>query len=294
MRILLTGATGQIGWELRRTLAPLGEIVAPGRSELDLSRPDSIGEIVHRLRPAIIVNAAAYTAVDRAESEPELAMTVNAEAPRALARAARDLGALMVHFSTDYVFDGRKPTPYTEDDEPASLNAYGRSKLAGDRAVQEECERHLIFRTSWIYGNRGNNFLRTIQKLAQEQKEIRVVDDQFGAPTWSREVAETVTAVLAKAMTAGGLNHAYLRERRGLYHLTASGSANWYEFAQQIVDRLQLQTRIVPVGLTTMCQTVSRPLNSRLDCAKGEEQFGIDMASWREGLGMCLANTRPK
>ncbi|MEX0958156.1 MAG: sugar nucleotide-binding protein, partial [Burkholderiales bacterium] len=206
---------------------------------------------------------------------------------------AQDLGALMIHFSTDYVYDGRKPTPYTEDDEPAPLNAYGRSKLAGDRAVQEECERHLIFRTSWIYGNRGDNFLRTIQKLAQEQKEIRVVDDQFGAPTWSRAVAGAVAEVLAKATTVGNLNHAYLRERLGLYHLTASGSASWYEFGKQIVDHLQLQTRIVPVASMTMRQTAGRPLNSRLDCAKGEEKFGINMTSWRDDLSMCLANRRP-
>jgi len=197
-RILVIGKIGQIGWSLQRTLSPLGEIVAKDHIQLDLSKPDLIVKVVREVRPTLIVNAGAYTAVDKAESEKDLAMAINGTGPGILAEEAKKLGAGIVHYSTDYVFDGTKDSPYTEDDTPKPLNTYGKSKLAGDQAVQDSGAPYLIFRTSWVYGMRGQNFLRTILHLFHEREEIRIVDDQFGAPTWSRLITETTAQVLAQ------------------------------------------------------------------------------------------------
>ena len=188
-KILVTGKTGQVGWELQRTLATLGQVIAPDRRGMDLGDPDSIRAAIRACSPQIIVNAAAYTAVDQAESEPDLALAINGAAPGIMAEEAKRLGALLVHYSTDYVFDGAKSGPYTEDDQPNPLSAYGSSKLAGERAIAASGARYLIFRTSWVYGARGKNFLRTILRLAQERDELRIVDDQVGAPTWCRAIA---------------------------------------------------------------------------------------------------------
>ena len=223
-RILLTGKNGQVGWELQRTLAPLGEVVVLDRRQLDLSDPDQIRERVREISPDLIVNAAAYTAVDRAEAEPEPAMAVNGTAPGLLAEEAKRIGAAIIHYSTDYVFDGAKTTPYTEEDAPNPLNVYGRTKLAGEQAVQAAGVPHLILRTSWVYGMRGKNFLLTILRLAREREELKIVDDQIGAPTWSRTIAEATAQILTSgAWPVSGAS--------GIYHLTASGSTSWYGFA---------------------------------------------------------------
>ena len=203
MRILVTGANGQVGWELQRTLQTLGDVVACDRGTLDLSDPDSIRGKVREIRPDVIVNAGAYTAVDRAESEPELAMAVNGVAPGVLAEEAKQLGALLLHYSTDYVFDGTKAEPYLESDAPNPVSVYGSSKLAGEKAVEAVGGAYLIFRTSWVYGGRGKNFLLTMLRLAGEREELRVVDDQFGAPTWCRTIAEATAQVVAKLSPAG-------------------------------------------------------------------------------------------
>ncbi len=292
MKIFLTGANGQVGWELRRTLAPLGEVTALDYPEIDFTAPTSLGALVERIAPAVIVNAAAYTAVDRAESEPELAMKVNAEAPRALARAANRVGAIMVHYSTDYVFDGRKQGAYTEVDAPAPLNVYGRSKLAGDEAVRDECPLHFVLRTSWVYGARGNNFLLTILKRGREQSELRVVDDQVGAPTWSRMIAEATAQVLARGMTRDGVDPAWIKSVSGLYNVTAGGTTSWYEFARKILTLGGVETRVVPISSAEYKSAASRPLNSALDCGKLERAFGLRVPSWDHALTLCVDGLR--
>lgn len=284
MNILLTGATGQVGYELRRSLQGLGDIAAPGRAELDLARPDQVREVVRRLRPGLIVNAAAYTAVDRAEAEPELAWLVNAEAPRVLAQEAAGVGAAMVHFSTDYVFDGSKDGAWREDDPPAPLNAYGRGKLAGEQAVAQAGIPHLILRTSWIYGMRGHNFLLTMLRLARERGQLRVVADQFGAPTWSRTVAEMTAHALAQARAGGA---GWWREHGGLYHLACQGSTSWHGFAQAIMAEAGISCEVQAITTAEYPAQARRPRNSVLDCARLMEHFG-PIPDWREALRLCL------
>ena len=268
MKILLTGKNGQVGWELQRTLAPLGEVVAVDRRGMDLANHDSIRSAIRAVRPDLIVNAAAYTAVDKAESEPDLAMATNGIAPGIMAEEAKRLGAAMVHYSTDYVFVGTKTSPYTEDDIPNPICVYGKTKLAGEQAVQAAGIPHLIFRTSWVYGLRGRNFLLTILRLAKERDELKIVDDQIGAPTWSRMIAEATAIILAQCLPSpleiqdrgrpdqrpllepddrpvpfppfgkggqGGFAPA-LSDRGGLYHLTAAGLTSWHGFAKAILE----------------------------------------------------------
>jgi len=227
-KILLIGKNGQVGWELNRTLMTLGKITAVDYPEIDLARPDTITKLVRETKPDLIVNAAAYTAVDQAEDELDVAMAVNGTAPGILAEEAKRINAVLVHYSTDYVFDGKKKTPYTEEDEPNPLNVYGKTKLAGERAIQQVgCDR-LILRTSWVYGMRGKNFLLTILKLAQERDEIRVVDDQIGTPNWSRWIAQATAHILCRKPEE-------IREKSGLYHLSAEGETSWYGFAREIL-----------------------------------------------------------
>ena len=287
MRILLTGATGQIGWELRRTLAPLGEIVAPGRAAFDLARPDTLGEAVRRIAPDLIVNPAAYTAVDLAESERALAFRINAAAPEALAVAARELGIPLLHYSTDYVFDGHKLGPYRETDTPHPLGVYGASKLAGEAAVAAQGGPHLILRTAWVYGLRGKNFLLTLRKLARERDRLRVVNDQFGAPTWSRLVAEASTLVLARWLA----RPAYVADS-GIYHLTCAGRASWHEFAAAILVDLERREGRRPaleaIPGSDYPTAATRPANSRLDCSRLEQAFGVRLPDWRAALELCL------
>lgn len=299
-RILLTGKDGQIGWELQRTLLPLGRVIAVGRAELDLAHGDAVRALMREQRPDIIVNAAAYTAVDQAEHETELAQTVNAAAPGIMAEEAARMGCLLVHYSTDYVFDGAKTTPYIEDDRPNPLNAYGRSKLAGEEAVRASGARHLILRTSWVYGARGKNFLRTILHLAQEREELRVVADQFGAPTWGRLIAEVTAQMLAQRVAPGS------EERFGdagcTYHLTASGSTSWHGFAQAIIEgarqwcpglALKAQ-RVEAIPASGYPTPARRPGNSRLNCARLQQDSGFILPGWEVCLERCLQDMLPK
>ena len=245
MKILLTGATGQVGYELARSLQGVGEVVAVDRAVMDLSDLDQVRDVIRQVKPGLIVNPAAYTAVDKAEGEPELAHRVNAEAPGLMAREAKLLGAAMVHYSTDYVFDGADPAARVEDDPTGPLNVYGASKLAGEQAIAEAGIPHLIFRTSWVYGMRGKNFLLTMLRLARERDELRVVADQHGAPTWSRTIADTSALVLAQARAGGG---DWWARNSGVYHLSAQGRTTWFEFTQAIVEAAGLECRVLPIA----------------------------------------------
>src|SRR5271163_2736533 len=233
-KILLTGKNGQLGDDLRHVLSRLGDVVATDRQHFDLSRPDEIRKKIRELHPTLIVNAAAYTAVDQAEKDEAAARAVNSEAPAIMAEEAKKIGAALVHYSTDYVFDGSKNSPYEENDPPNPLSAYGRTKLAGEQAIRDSGVDHLIFRTAWVYSTRGKNFLLTILRLATQREELRIVRDQIGAPTWSREIAgATVRALQQICDRTDGT--ATWSQRKGTYHMTAGGESNWYEFTQAIL-----------------------------------------------------------
>jgi dTDP-4-dehydrorhamnose reductase len=284
MKILLTGGRGQVGYELERCLQGLGEVVAPGRDQLDLADLAQVRDVVRALRPGLIVNAAAYTAVDRAESEPALAHVVNAEAPGVLAAEARRLGVAMVHFSTDYVFDGSKDGPYVESDAPAPLNVYGRTKLLGEQAIAATGAAHLILRTSWVYGMRGHNFLLTMLRLARERGELRVVSDQQGAPTWSRTVAQATADILVQARRGGG---DWWEQHGGLYHLSCQGQTTWHGFAEAIMEASANSTPVIPVSTTEYPTPARRPRNSVLDSSRLVDRF-CRLPEWRETLALCL------
>ena len=287
MKILLLGKNGQVGWELRRTLAPLAPVTAVDYPEINFTDAAGLRALVAATAPSVVVNAAAYTAVDKAESEPELCRQINAVAPGVLAEMAGKAGALMVHYSTDYIFDGTKPLPYVETDAPNPLSAYGRSKLEGDQAVKASGADHLIFRLCWVYGTRGQNFMLTIQRLAREREKLRVVGDQFGCPTWSRMIAEA-TALALKQVLAGADRSGF----NGEYHVAAGGQANWHEFASRIIELMPEAER--------KCRTVEkittpdyplparRPANSVLDCGKLQKSFGLRLPDWEASLRQVL------
>lgn len=280
MKILLTGRDGQVGWELQRSLASCGELLATGRAELDLLDPGAVRAAVRAAKPEVIVNAAAYTDVDRAQSDAETATRVNAVAAGVLAEEAKRLGALLVHYSTDYVFDGEKGEPYLEDDTPHPLNVYGESKLGGERAIRATGVRHLILRTSWVYSGRGRNFLLTMLRLAREGKELRVVDDQRGAPTSARDLADATAALLARP------------ESSGTFHMTAGGATTWHGFAGEIFARAGLPTKVAAIRSAEFPRPARRPRDSRLDNGKLLGTFGIQLPEWRQGLRDCLAQVR--
>ncbi len=280
MKILLTGRSGQVGYELQRSLASLGDMIAPDRAEFDLAQPPTIERALQAHQPDIIVNAAAYTAVDRAEAERDLAFTVNATAPGVIAREAARLGALLVHYSTDYVFDGEKSQPYVEDDPTRPLSTYGLSKLEGEQAIRASGCRHLIFRTSWVYAAMGKNFLLTVLRLAREKPELRIVDDQFGAPTTARMLARTTADVLARPWTD---------RASGTYHATAAGRTTWCGFAREIVAARGLATPVVPIRTEEYPLPAPRPRNSVLDNTKLHRTFGVRLPNWRQGLSHTLA-----
>ena len=284
--VLVTGATGQVGWELARSLAPLGTVLTPGRAALDLTKPETIAPFLRQVQPSIIVNPAAYTAVDKAESEAALAQTINADSVAALAKACAASGALLVHYSTDYVFDGSKASAYEITDAPNPVSAYGRSKLAGEAAIIASGCRHLIIRTSWVYGARGKNFVLTMLKLARERDSLRVVADQFGAPTSSRLIADTTAQLLAR------LGHD-AQPAASLLHLTGAGRTSWHGFATAIVEMgaaLGL-CKAVPVHaiLTADYPTpAARPANSSLSLAAIEQAYGVQLPPWQTSLQHCL------
>jgi dTDP-4-dehydrorhamnose reductase len=294
MSTLLLGKNGQVGWELQRSLAPLGPLVAldrRGQNRLcgDLADLDGLRGTMRELKPGVVVNAAAYTAVDQAEKERELASLINARAPAVLAEEAKALGALLVHYSTDYVFDGSGTVPWREEDSLAPLNHYGASKLAGERAIQAQGGRHLIFRTSWVFAARGQNFLTTMMRLIQERDALDVVSDQVGAPTGAEWIADVTAHAVRSAESGPGLN--------GLFHLAASGKTNWYGYACLISQRLQEQgvptqaspDRIRPIPTTEWPTPAQRPLNSRLDTSRLEHALNLQLPPWQAGVERALA-----
>jgi dTDP-4-dehydrorhamnose reductase len=298
-KILLIGKNGQVGGELVFLLPQAGEVTALGREQLDLSKPEEVRQAIRRVGPRVIVNAAAYTAVDLAEKEETQARSINAEAPRVMAEEAKKIGALLVHYSTDYVFDGTKNTPYVEDDGTNPLSAYGRTKLEGESAIRDSGAAHLVFRTEWVYGRSGKNFLLTILRLASEREELRIVHDQIGAPTWCREIARGTAAVIARALEAGEgslLNH------RGILHMTAGGAISWYGFAEAILQearavrtpaswitkatggRAIVTQRVTPITTQEYPTPARRPANSLLANDRLSDEFGVRLPDWRTQL----------
>lgn len=291
--IFLTGANGQVGYELRTTLAPLGPVVATTRETLDLTKEAAIRAAVRAAAPRVIVNAAAYTAVDAAEGDEAACAWLNTDVPRILAEEAQRCGAWVVHYSTDYVFDGTASRPYREDDPVSPLGVYGRTKAAGEDAVRAACAQHLILRVSWVYGLRGRNFLRTMQRLAVERavtgEPLRVVHDQVGVPTWSRSIAE-VTAQVVMQLT----EHADAALTPGTYHLSGAGSCSWYEFACEIVRQLGEAAQgvsVQPITTRDYPTPATRPAYSVLDATTLHETFGMALPPWRKQLAACLENT---
>lgn len=293
MKILLFGKGGQVGWELQRSLAPLGEVVAldydsPGLCG-DFTRPDGIAQTVRQVRPDVIVNAAAHTAVDKAESEPDQARTLNALSPGVLAEEAERLGAWLVHYSTDYVFDGSGQRPWLETDAPAPINVYGQTKLEGEQLVAGRCQRHLIFRTSWVYAARGGNFAKTMLRLAQERERLTVIDDQIGAPTGADLLADVTAHALRQVQ--------HQPEAAGLYHLVAGGETSWHGYAHCVIENARRSSvaaaikaiTVEPVSTRAFPAPARRPLNSRLATDRLRAVFNLTLPPWQQGVERMLA-----
>ena len=297
-RILLTGRNGQVGHELEQLLPAIGETVAFDRQHLDLAKPADLRKTINEIRPQIIVNAAAYTAVDRAESEEAAARAINAEAPAVMAEEAKKIGALLVHYSTDYVFDGTKHSPYEEDDTPNPLGVYGKTKLEGELAIKETGAAHLIFRTAWVYATRGRNFLLTILRLASEREELQIVRDQTGAPTWCREIARATSTILRDVANKGSIPNGI----SGTYHMTAGGTGSWYDFARAILDeasrmpakplwltaathsRPAVAKRVLPITTDQYPTPARRPAYSVLSNSRLNRTLGVELPDWHEQL----------
>ena len=282
LSILLTGASGQLGAELARALRPQGDVIAADRARLDVADPDAIVAAVRGARPDLIVNAAAYTAVDLAEKETAAAHAANARAPGILAEEAKRLGAVLIHYSTDYVFDGAATTPYREDAPANPLNVYGASKLAGERAIADVGCHALVLRTSWVYGLHGRNFLVTIRRLAAEREELRIVADQIGVPNWTGTLAAATARLVASGLPA-------LAERSGLYHLSSTGTASWCDFARAIVGEAA-RPRVVPIATADYPLPARRPAYGVLATNRFEATFGFELPDWREALAACVAS----
>ena len=286
MKILITGQHGQVSQALQQQLRGLGELIILGRDQLDLANADQIRQQVRAQHPDLIINAAAHTAVDLAESEPEAAFAINAIAPGILAEEAKALGIPLIHYSTDYVFDGSKPAPYIEADSPNPLSVYGRSKLAGEQAIAAVGGEYLILRTSWVYSNQGKNFLLTMQRLLQEKPHMRIVADQIGAPTWAGTIASTTRALIER-WQAGKPG------QWGIYHLTAQGETSWFGFAQAIGEQLRAQGKacaeLEAIPSSAYPTPAKRPLNSLLDCSLLQQQWHVSQPHWQDALRECLA-----
>ncbi|MDR6888209.1 MULTISPECIES: dTDP-4-dehydrorhamnose reductase [Variovorax] len=295
MKLLLLGKGGQVGWELQRSLAPLGELVAldfdSTEFNADFSRPEQLAETVLKVRPDVIVNAAAHTAVDKAESEPDFARKLNATSPGVVAEAAGQIGALMVHYSTDYVFDGSGSKPWQEDDATGPLSVYGQTKLEGEQLVAKHCAKHLIFRTSWVFAARGGNFAKTMLRLAKERDRLTVIDDQFGAPTG----AELLADITAHAIRATLQDPA----KAGLYHAVAGGETSWHGYARFVIEQaraagVELKAgpeAVDPVPTSAFPTPAKRPANSRLDTRKLQSTFGLVLPHWQQGVARMLRET---
>ncbi len=291
MRILLIGKNGQVGWELNHLLSSIGTVFAMSKKQMDLSKPETLSPVIQEIHPDIIINAAAYTAVDKAESEPELAMTINGIAPGVIAQEAKKIGAGMVHYSTDYVFDGKSTSPYKEKDLPCPLSVYGKSKLAGDKGVIQANIPHIILRTSWVYSLRGSNFLLSIQKLAQTRNQIKVVDDQIGAPTWSRAIAEGTVRILQQCkIKENTINFIH----SGVFNMSCDGQTSWFNFAKQIleVSGLIKDIELIPIPNIEYPTAAVRPKNSLLSNTKLKQTFHYDMPHWTIALNECLNSSQ--
>lgn len=292
MKILLTGKNGMVGWELNRSLLPLGEVIALDRTQADLSKPQSLRQLVRDIQPDIIVNAAAHTAVDKAEAEAELATVINGNAPAVLAEEAKQCGALLVHYSTDYVFDGTKDCPYVETDAANPINAYGRSKLVGERAIQDSGADYLLFRTSWVYATRGRNFLLTMLRLMSERDELRVVSDQVGAPTWARSIADVTAHCIRQAQSERSDG----RFTSDIYHLTAEGKTSWFGFAQKIEELARVKSyksnlkvkHIEAIKTKDYPTQADRPMNSCLSSGRLNKYFSIVLPDWQRAVELCM------
>jgi len=297
--ILITGKNGQVGWELQRVLKTR-PVIALDRDAMDLSKPDSLRRTIADLRPSIIINAAAYTAVDLAEEEPDYAQMVNGNAPGIMAEEAKKLGALLIHYSTDYVFDGSKREPYLETDQPNPLNTYGMTKLIGERAIESSGANYLIFRISWVYSARGRNFLLTILRLAREREELKIVNDQIGIPNWSRAIADATAAVIAKLQPPKkpARGRPSSKDLTGTYHMAGAGETSWFGFAEAILEEIHqggfpatvmgkvpiTARKVVPISTAEYPTRARRPAYSVLDSTKLKKTFGVELPDWREQL----------
>ncbi|MBD8707441.1 dTDP-4-dehydrorhamnose reductase [Pseudomonas sp. CFBP 13711] len=289
LRILISGQHGQVSHALQQRLQNMGELIVLGRDQLDLSQPESIRPVVRNIKPDLIINAAAHTAVDQAESEPDLAFAINATSPGVFAEEAAALGIPLIHYSTDYVFDGSKAGAWVESDAPNPLGVYGSSKLAGERAIAAAGGQHLILRTSWVYSLTGRNFLLTMQRLLQEREKLSIVADQIGAPTWAGTIAASTGALIKR--WRDGAPGAW-----GVYHLTASGETSWFGFAeaigQQLINSGKPCATLEPIASSAYPTPAARPLNSRLDCSRLQREWGVSQPDWHEALLECLAQQR--
>ena len=291
MKILLVGKNGQVGFELQRSLACLGDITATDRNTLDLTDDDSIRSVIQALKPNLIVNAAAYTAVDKAETEQDLAMQINANAPKVMAEQAKQLDIPFIHYSTDYVFNGQNDKPWTEQDQTDPISVYGHTKLLGEQAIIDSGVAHLIFRTSWVYGNRGNNFLLTMKRLATERDELSVVNDQIGAPTWSRHVADVTANIIAQAKASKDVTQ-FIEQHAGIYNLSGAGETSWHSFAKAIFELLEQQgeqvAKLNAIPTSAYPTPAQRPLYSCLDNQKLHQTFDIKLPDWQISLDLAF------
>lgn len=292
MRILLTGANGQVGWELNRTLTTLGTVFTFDRQQLDLAKPESIRKLIQELKPDILINAAAYTAVDKAESEKELAMMVNSDAVAVMAKEVKKCRGQMIHYSTDYVFDGTGKVPYSEANQTNPINVYGKSKLLGELAIIDSGVSYLIFRTAWVYANRGKNFVKTMLRLAKERDALAVVNDQIGSPTWARHLAEATSQILSQSHVYKNNEICHEELKSGIYHMTCQGEASWFEFAQKIFEYAGIgDVRVKPIASADYPQVAARPKYSVLSNEKLNQEFSIRLPRWEDALRLCMNNT---